>query len=404
MRLTVFVLIVLTLSGFSSTSPAADFRSEDVTVISLPFSDDLYVAGGKIVVTEPVAGDLLAAGGSLIVNGPVGADLQAAGGSLIVNGAVGDDLRLAGGDVTIASRIGGDLLVFGGSVTIPSGVVVEGDAVVGSGTLHLGGTIGGDLKVDAGTVNFSGVVKGNARFYVDNQVNFNGRIEGKTVLASRDIILGPAAVFENDLVYWRQDGEMDFDQVPVRGEVRFAPELEREEPRDTMHGKERAIRKGLAAVFSVFFFGTLLSGILAIVLAVFLFNRTIREAGEVLHLAFWKGLGVGVLAYVLLPIAAIIAMFTLVGIPIGLLIMAFFVFSVIFGRVITAMAFAAWMERRQAASWSTGRFILAAMGLFVVIKLVSLIPFIGWITVLLATLAGYGALVTALLEGRRSAF
>jgi hypothetical protein len=387
-----------------SASLGADFPIDEITVVSMPFGDDLYIAGGKVVVTEPVTGDLLAAGGSLIINGPVDGDLQAAGGSLILNGAVGDDLRVAGGDITLVSNVGGDIVVYGGSVTIPPGVEVKGNAIIGSGALYLGGTIMGDLRVDAGRVDFSGIVHGDARFYGDEQIKLNGRIDGETVVTARNVTLGSAAGFGKDVVYWRKRGELDFGQTSVGGQVRFAPELKRDEPGGARLSKERVVRKGLGAAFSLFFFGTFLSGILAVAIGVLLFKRTFREAGEVLHITFWKGLGVGILTYLLLPVTALIAMFTLVGIPIGLLLLTLFAFSVIFGRVITAIAFAAWIERRRAGQWSAGRLMLAAMGLFAVIKLAGLVPFLGWVLVLLATLAGYGALVAALLDSRREMF
>ena len=106
----------------------------------------------------------------------------------------------------------------------------------------------------------------------------------------------------------------------------------------------------------------------------------------------------------ILPVASVIIMFTLIGIPVGLLVMVLFLFSVIFGRVIAAIAFAAWMERRQVAQWNTFRLMLASIGFFILFKLLNLIPFLGWVTVLLATFAGYGALVIALAEKSRARF
>ena len=241
MRPTIFALTILTLISFSSTSPAAELHNGDFTVLSLPFGDDLYITGGKIVVTEPVAGDLLAAGGSVIINGPVGADLMAAGGNLIIHSAVGDDLRAAGGDITLASNIGGDVLIYGGSVTIPSGVVVEGDTIVGAGTLHLGGIIRGDLRVDGGTVTFSGVVQGDALIYAEKHISINGRIEGNTSFAAPDVVLGQNADFGKNIAYWTQDGEMDFGETPVAGEVQYNPELRREKSHGTGLRPERAV-------------------------------------------------------------------------------------------------------------------------------------------------------------------
>ena len=277
MRPLAFALAVTALISFPFISLAAEHQSDDPSVVSLPFSNDLYIAGGNVVVTDPIAGDLIAAGGSVIINSPVGADLMAAGGSLIINSAVGDDLRAAGGDITVSCDIGGDVMIFGGSVTIPSGVTVKGDAIVASGTLHLGGTVRGNLRFDGGTVNFSGVVQGNARFYAEEQISLNGRIDGDTSFAGHVVALGQNAGFGGDIDYWTPDGEMDFGSIPVAGTAQYNPKLQRSKPHP-----EGTVRRGIAAAFGAIFFGTVLSGILTIILGVLLFKGTFREAGEIL--------------------------------------------------------------------------------------------------------------------------
>lgn len=149
-----------------------------------------------------------------------------------------------------------------------------------------------------------------------------------------------------------------------------------------------------------FFFGTLLSGMLVIVLSILLFKGVFRLAGETLYRSYWQSTGVGLLILLVLPLAGLLAMVTVLGIPVGMLLMTAFAFSLIFGRVIAAMTFAAWLERRRVAEWSTGRLMLVSVGLYAAIKLVTVIPFIGWLAALLAVLAGYGALVMGIWRAR----
>lgn len=398
MRKTCVLGVIAAILLSAGLCPAAGFKSGDVIVISLPFGDDLYVTGGKVVVAEPVSGDLLAAGGSLIFNGSVGGDLQVAGGSLIVNSPVEDDVRAAGGEMVFTSTVGGDLLAYGGDVTIPSGAVVEGDVVVGAGTLHLGGTVRGNLLVHAGTLDFSGTVLGDAKLYGKDKVRLEGRVEGQTVFVGEKVELLPAARFGKDVTYWREDGEMDFGTVPVGGQARFAPELKKKKQRELPFPPEGPGRKG--AFLGGFFFAALLSGIVVILVAVLLLKGTIRHAGEALYRSFWKCTGVGFLAFILIFLAGIIALITVVGIPLGILLLVVFAFSVLFGRIIAAVAFAAWIERLRSAEWGTGRLLLIAIGLFTVIKLVSMAPFVGWLFVLLVVCAGYGSLVLSLWRSR----
>ena len=400
MRTVFFPVLIALVMQPLGLCPAAAFGSGDVVVVSLPFGDDLYVAGGKVVVTEPVSGDLLAAGGSMIFNGSVGSDLLAAGGSLIINSPVQDDVRVAGGDLVLTSTVGGDLIAYGGNVTIPAGAVVMGDAVVGSGSLYLAGTVRGNLLVYAGSLDFTGGVQGNAEFYGDEKVKIDGQVEGETVFAGRSVDLGPGARFGGDVSYWRQEGEIDFAGVPVDGQVRYLPELEQKKyGHGAIHAKEK-VGKGLRAITGGFFLGTLVSGSVVIVLGILLLKGTFRRAGEELHRFAWRSIGVGFLAFLLLPLAGFIALITVVGLPIGLLLLAVFFLSVLFGRVIASMALAAWIERRSVSQWRTWRLILTAIGLFVLIKLTGLIPFVGWLVVLLTVCAGYGALVLGVWRSR----
>jgi len=375
---------------------AAGFEGGDVVVVSLPIGDDLYVAGGKVILSESAGGDVVAAGGSLIINGPVGADLQIAGGSLLINAPVKDDLRAAGGEIVLSSTVGGDLLVFGGNVTIPAGAVVEGDAVIAAGSLHLGGIVRGDLLVNVGSLDLTGTVQGDVKLYAADKITLNGSVQGDTIFTGPEATLGPGAQFGKDVSYWREGGEIDFGQVPVGGQVVFSPELKGKGGHYNNLSAKRHVDRGTKG----FFIGTLLSGILVIVLATLLLKGVFRQAGEVLNRSYWQSTGIGILVFLLLPLAGFLAFITVLGIPVGMLLLVLFAFSLIFGRVIAAMAFAAWLERRRVAEWSTGRLLLVSIGLYTGIKLLSVVPFIGWLVALFLVLAGYGALVLSLWRAR----
>ena len=184
--------------------------------------------------------------------------------------------------------------------------------------------------------------------------------------------------------------------VPVSGQVTFKPELRRKTAVQSSISRDYQVKKGTRG----YFIGTLLSGMLVIVLAVTLMGGVFRKAGEALHSSYWQSTGIGILAFILPPIVGFLALLTILGIPMGMLVLAIFAFSLVFARVIAAMAFAAWLERRKVSEWSTGRLMLVSLGLYAGIKIVSMVPFIGWLVVLFVVLAGYGALVLGLWERR----
>lgn len=397
LKITILLLTVVLFSAF--ICQALGSEGNEMAVVSLPIGNDLYMTGGQIVVTEPVTGDLMAVGGSLILNGSVGEDLQIAGGSLLVNSPVTDDLRAAGGDVIVSTSVGGDLVVFGGNVTIPAGAVVEGDAVIGAGNLNLGGTVRGNLTVNCGSMDFSGNVSGNAKMSFTDSARLNGDIEGETVFTGQKVSLGPDARFGSDVSYWRPEGEMDFGQAAVAGQVSFDPKLKGRKHHYSTLPSSKSVRKGMLSAMGGFFLLSLLSGIIVIIASILIFKGVFRQAGEILHRSYWQSTGIGLLVLILLPVMGMLALATIIGIPVGLLFLALFFFSVLFGRVVAAMTFAAWLERRKFSEWSTGRLLLVSVGLFTAIKLVSIIPFIGWVAVLFVVCAGFGALVTRLWKG-----
>ena len=284
-------------------------------------------------------------------------------------------------------------------MTIPAGAVVEGDVIIGAGNLHLGGTVRGDLLVYAGTVNLTGTVQGDATLHVSERITISGQVQGDTVFTGPEAKLGPAARFDGNVSYWVEGGELDFGRVTVGGQVRFDPELKGKMDKYG-HPHDKGWKAG---GITGFFFATLLSGMVVIALSVVLLKGTFRLAGETLHSSYLQSTGVGLLACLLLPLAAILAFVTVLGIPVGMVLMTMFVFSLLFGRVVAAMTFAAGLERRQGAQWSTGRLVLVSIGIYAAIKVVSVIPLIGWVAVLLAVLAGYGSLLLGLWNRRKTA-
>jgi len=96
--LAVLLVVILVTCFTSSPVLAADLRSGDtVTVASGDVvDDDLYVAGGSIVIDGTINGDLWAVGRDVTINGTVNGSLVAVAQTVEVNGDVARAARLAG--------------------------------------------------------------------------------------------------------------------------------------------------------------------------------------------------------------------------------------------------------------------------------------------------------------------
>lgn len=129
-----FVFPALTVYG-------AEFESGDDVVINQT-KENLYVSGSNVVVDAITKKDLVVAGGTVEVNKSVERSLIGAGGVLKVNNAtIGASARVAGGEVILDNVIiEEDLVVAGGTVTIKNSRI-KGDLVLSTDELTLTSTV-----------------------------------------------------------------------------------------------------------------------------------------------------------------------------------------------------------------------------------------------------------------------
>lgn len=201
-RAIALALLAVVLGTAGAT--AAEFAGGDQYVLprGQVISDDLYVAGGEVIIDGTVEGDLVAAGGYIEINGVVMGDVIAAGGAIVIAGVVQDDVRAAGGAVIVTGAVGDDLVasagggwpglvVSTGTRTIPQGLqiassaTIGGDAYVAGGQGQISGAVGRNLGAAMRTITFSGRTGGNATLMgesvvVDERARVQGELRYRT--------------------------------------------------------------------------------------------------------------------------------------------------------------------------------------------------------------------------------
>lgn len=375
-------IVILLLHGFERAL-GSDFKAGEKILITEPVNGDLYLAAGDIEVRAPVYGDLIASGGEISVEDSVMQDLLIAGGELFLNGFVGDDIRAAGGKVNITNVINGDLVVFGGQVNI-DGIVI-GDLIVFGGEVNIRGTIRGNIKAGGGKVFFGGIAEGITEFKA-GEVEIAGEVRGLCKIIAEDIYVGEQAKFYEAVEYWRNDGEMDFGSSLINTSAHYNPEFKSQEGRGLW---------GIAFSGLIIFY--VLSVILILILLNFLLNKPLSLAAAKLNNEPLRALVYGIVYFLGLPIVIFLLMLTVIGIPIGLLTLALYIFSWVFGlsmaSVITAKVIKIKYNHQQ---WGTWMLVLVSMGVFTVLKVITLIPFIGWLGYLFIVAFAFGALLFGL--------
>lgn len=330
------------------------FAAGDSVTISGTINGDLYVAGGTVTIEGTINGDLLAAGGNINIRGTVSQDVRVAGGQLIVSGVVGRNLTVLGGSVTVtdAAEITGSVVGAGGSLQLFA--PIPGSVTLAGGDVELGSTIGGDVVAAVGNLKLtpSGIIGGNLTYYSDEEVNIP---QGATV-----------------------SGQI------IRREYPEQARLDAEEKENIEEAaRVAAVMAKVLNVLSAFILGT----ILLLVFPKYTTHITTRITKSV-----WPSLGLGFLMLIFVPILAIILFITVIGIPLGFLLLFAYFFSLYIAKIFISLVLG-----EKILGYINQKYhpvAVLAVGLIVYLMLTS-IPVIGWLVSVFAVLIGLGSMYLA---------
>ncbi len=327
--------------------------------------DNVYAAGGTIDVLADLEKDLLAAGGTLTIRQLVNGDVTVAGGSVTISGQVHDDVRAAGGTLIIGAAVGGELVAAGGQVTLAPEGSVSGRAWLSGGRVEVSGTVGRELSVAAGAV------------------TIGGQIGGDVLLVAKDIAVLPTARIQGNLSY-TSPSEAKIDPA---AHIVGAITPHRAEP-PVAQGK-RIARLVWAVVRGAIVLGLIVAGLVL----VWLFPDFTSAAAGTVARAPWRSAGLGFALLVATPVAALLLSITIVGLPLGLAVLALYGVSLLCG-CLTAAIFvgdlgARWGRRE--AGLARGRRVLFLALALILLALLSLIPIVGGVILFVALICGLGA-------------
>jgi hypothetical protein len=252
-----------------------------------------------------------------------------------------------------------DRIVVTGNVLVDRGETVPGDVVVLDGDVLIRGTVRGDVIV------------------LDGDVTVRGKIGGDLVAGSGLATLGRNARISGDLTY--------FDKTPVVA------------PGAKVSGKtEKAGGKKLSDALGIFAFGVWIAVTVSLmILGLLLLLLAPRAADAIARTAkarWGMAIGVGFGAFILLPILAALICVTIIGLPLGIILL--FTLVPLFAIAYVSSGFAVGrliIKGARIPAFLVGMVILCGL---------SFVPFVGGVVGLLATIFGLGLLFTTLLRAR----
>ncbi len=346
---------------------------------------NVQLFGSSVRTAASVQGDFSAVGGRVVVDHAVADDVLLLGGTVDVRAPVGDDVRAAGGDIALESSVGGDVMAAGGNVKLTSAAQVRGRAELAGGDVLVDGRVDGSLNVRARRLVLNAPVGGSVQAAVELlELGPQARVGGGLHHTAASVSQDPAAVVAGPLE--RVERLFDGDDRRGRGE------------RHPMHDNGWPPMAGwwLLVPLSMGLLGVLaLAGVV-----LFVFSRFAGEAAHHIETEPWRTLGVGAVLLLALPVLVVLLFFTLLGIPLGLVVMAMYPPLLLLGWLIGALFAARWLASHAWPADNTGAVVPYGWMSVAVIALlvVGAMPFVGPLVVTVTMAAGLGACV---LEWRR---
>jgi hypothetical protein len=336
--------------------------------------DDMFRAGTSVVHDTEGVDDLFAAAEMGEIAAPLTGSAYLAGRRVAVGAEVGGDLHAAGADVTVSAPVAGDATLGGYDVTVAA--PVSADLRAAARNLRLSADVGGTALVAAESVDLDAAIAGDAEIAADSVTFGDGAsVGGRLVLVGEQGRLAevPPSVAPPERVEHREIA------------AGHAPAPDR--PRGWL-----ALASGmLGTVLVVTALATL-----AAVVAPHGVERLRAIADERPFRTFW----IGFLALATLLGASILLVLTLIGVFVApAVLVAAFVLAVlgyVLAVYLTGRAVWSWIGQLPPDSfWE--RALTALIGA-VLVALIALVPFVGWLAVLVLTLTGLGALTVAVLR------
>ena len=348
------------------------------------FGQSVYVAEDEIV-----EGNLIKAGNVIDISGAVNGDVIVAGNSINISGPVAGDVIAAGNIVRISGPVAGSVRVAASSVEINTEVSHIVWAVGSSVFISENSKVGWDVYAAGANVEIKGPVKGNvwasgASISIANEV-------AKDVVVSVDtegeIILSPKAKVSGNLIYKAASEK----QLVLRQGAEVAGEITKK----TVATPAKFHLSNVLGATYIFFkvislFSLLVIGLVLIALV----PKIILNVKEEMMKRPGLSLGWGLVYLIVTPIVAGLLMITIIGLPLGLMIIPLYIIALYVSKVIAALVIGSLLlDRLTKSNKAKGSLIWPLILGVLIFVIVTSIPVIGWAIKLILVLWALGAVV-----------
>ena len=290
---------------------------------------------------------------------------------------------LFGDTVTIRGQIGGDLFVVANTLNVDGGQIYGNVFALASDTIRLDGLIYDLYAVcDNLTVAYDGLTYRDLKVTC-NTASINGVIGKDVNIEARESLTIESDCFIYGNLNYSAPTEIDIADSLIEGDTNYS---------ELSITSSNNVLGYVISLLTILVF-TLIVWLVASKLAPKFYGRLTTMAPKKMALSIL----VGLLALIITPLVAALLMMTIVGIPVGLALLAIYMIAVVLSFAMAVMSIAAKLASKVKALAKLNN-LLAVILVTIVLWLLSLIPYAGLVITFVVILAGFGMLILSVIN------
>lgn len=361
--------VTVTAARVLAVDDSADVQSTQTLDKGETINGPGFFAGNRIVIDGTVEGTTFASGSEVRIDGNINGDLFVAAQSITINGAVTGNIYVAGQNLELGVQSEGDVFAAGQNITISKDAIIGRDFFTAGASILQEGTISRGLFGGGSEIVVDGLVGGDVNVQADKlKLQNNAVVEGKLSYASANEAVIATGSQIKGLTDWKKIESMTAKQNKMEANRPFRMVM--------------GFLWGVASTLLIWF-----------LVKIWRPNFWINTARPIAELPL-KTLGVGFLTLVVTPLLIILAMITVIGIPLGILMGVVYWVAMYLSKIIVAVFIGQWLAKRFKWPELHKGVWYVLLGL-VILALLNMIPFVNFIVGLLTVVAGLGSLILA---------
>jgi len=358
--LSLLVGVVAVMSGVPAK--AATKESSTQRIEKDQVHSGLYVrAASTVRIDGVVNGDVIVAAEDFVLNGTVNGSIYIAAGKARIDGVVSGNMHVAAGSVEMNGSAG-SAYVAASDITFGKDAKLSGSLLSASSEANIGGQVGQGVYIAASTADLNAKVGASAR------------IEASSIKVGKD------AAIAGDLRY-SQGAQIDIaNDQNIEGAI-------------TQVGQPKKPKNDLVDRASGVLFGLISSFILGLVM-LFLAPKSVIATADYVKQKPAQTLLAGFGFLVIAPVALVMTLVTLVGIPLAVIGFMIYVVLLIIAHIFVALLVGRWVIKGddKKRHTPTANLLPLLVGLTLT-GVIELLPILGGMVSFLVLIAGLGAVV-----------